>query len=755
MSPVKRAAPFLLFAAVTLAVFWKFLLFGHTMYKMSALEAQLGHSLQEPRGWFRSDFRHSVVSDNLTLLALHLRIYNEGLHANELRLWNPNLFCGLPTTADPMIHPFYPPNLLLHRVFGPDVAYELAALLHLFFSGVAMHVLLRSTGRSIPAAAGGALAWMLGGYQAMWFSTSILAGLSVFGPLALALLLRGVASKRQGPAVWAGVLMGLAVLGSHPQHAILFFLLLVAWTSVALCRSGADRRFGTQYLFLFAAFTVGVGMPEILARLDSIENGYRDPSFDNLALYAEPWRLLTYAVGLVLGKVYYPGPGWEAEFAVHAGLAATAAAVVGAFRHRGESDVRVAAGAVVLGLAVAFAYPLAWLFLKIPLLSLSPASRCLLLAAFGIAFLAARGLDDLIVSPGKAWRAVTWVAAAFLIACLAGLGPVRFSNGAAVETLIGFGLTAGAAALFARSRPAGLALGLAALLFELLPPFVLMNYHADSSLLARTPDPVRRDRGDGRMTGLLGTSAPSTRSDAWGNDLVTGNNLLALYGAENIGGFEAIIPRSYVTFADAAHASLSPAGRTLQFTRFDSSLIDFTGLRAVLLPPQLTLPTRFRRIADYGSVSLFENPTALPRARLASKIRLAHSPEEAERLLRDPQFDPKWETIVEADKDLPGVYEGEVAWKRRSGDAAELEVTVKSPALLVVADTDYPGWEAKVDGRSTPILRANVAFRAVELPAGTHRVTFGFHPTFARTGPIAALVFLVLAPVLAWRRRVS
>ena len=48
--------------------------------------------------------------------------------------------------------------------------------------------------------------------------------------------------------------------------------------------------------------------------------------------------------------------------------------------------------------------------------------------------------------------------------------------------------------------------------------------------------------------------------------------------------------------------------------------------------------------------------------------------------------------------------------------------------LLVLHDTYYPGWIAEVDGKSAPILRADILFRAVELPPGTHRVTFRFAP---------------------------
>jgi hypothetical protein len=750
---VKRAGPFLLFAGVTLAVFWKFLLFGQTMYAMSALEAQLGRPPQEPRGWFRSELRHTRVSDNLALLALHQRIYNEGLHANELRLWNPYLLCGLPTTADPMVHPFYPPNLVLHRIFTPDAAYELGALLHLFFSGVAMYALLRSVGRSTAAAVAGGLVWMLGGYQAMWFSTSILAGVSVFGPLALALLLRGAADQNLTGAVYAGALMGLAILGSHPQHAVLFFFLLLAWSGVALRRSGAGLRFSFTFLYLFAAISAGIGMVEILARLDSIENGYRDPAYDQLSLYAEPWQLLSYVSGLVLGKVYFPGPAWEPEFAVYAGLTATAAAGLALFRHHREPDVRIAGIAGLLALATAFALPLAWIYFKIPLLNLSPPSRMLFVAAFCVAFLAGRGVDTLLGSPGRTWASLAGATGAFVAALAIGIGPARLRNGAAVETALGFALVAAAAFLAGRFRRAALACGLAALLFELLPPFIQTNYHSDSGLLSQTPEVLRRARGEWRTTGLLGTSAPSTRSEQWGNDLVTGNNLLALYGAENIGGFEAVIPRSYVIFADTAKAAVSPAGRTLQFTRFDSALVNATSLRYVLLPPALRLPPRFRKLEDAGSVSLFENPAALPRARLASRIRSAATSDEAEFALHDPLFDPAKETIVETDHPLPTSADGEVTWTRRGGDSSELAVNSKEPSVLVVSDVDYPGWEATVDGRPAPIRRADVAFRAVEVPAGAHRVEFTFRPSFARTGLAASILFAVLAPLAAWRWR--
>jgi hypothetical protein len=758
---VKRAAPYLLFAGVTLAVFWRFLLFGQTMYAVPSLGAQFGDPQQPPHGWFVSAYRHTRIGDNIALLAGHLRRYNEGLKSNELRLWNPSLFCGLPTYADPMLHPFYPPNLLLHRIFSPDVGYELFLMLHLFFSGVAMYLLLRrGAERSDAASTAGALVWMLGGYNAAWFSTGILAGVSVFGPLAFLAILRGIDTKDRTRAALAGAAMGLAILGSHPQHAVLTFLFLLGYIAYTARRVPEARPFLLRFGTIFALLSVGVGLVDILTRLDTIENGYRDPVYDQIYFYSEPWRLPTYALGMILGKVYFPGAEWEAEFSVYAGLAATTLAVVGAWRHWSDPRVRAAAVAAAASLGIAYLYPLAWAFSQIPILSLSPPSRCLFLAGFCVAFLASQGLDALLADTGRTPRASAVatgvITAAFAIAALIRVGSVRFSNGAAIETAIGFGLAAAAAFAATRWKRPALGLALAAILFELLPPFMMFNEHGDSSRLLQVPESVRLMRGnDGswRGSGILGTSAPSTKSDQWMSDLVTGNNLLALYGVDNIAGFEAIVPRSYVAYARLAGAKLSPAGRTVLFTKFDSALLDAVALKYVLLPAALPMPSRFRKLQDFGSVSLFENRAALPRARLAPSCVTVKDEEEAEARLRDPRFDPRSTVLVESEHPLPDSSGGRIAWKEVQGDRLALDVTSPGRACLVLADSDYPGWEASIDGVPAPILRANLAFRALDVPPGTHRVEFRFRPASVRHGLVASTLFFLLSLGAAFTRR--
>ena len=55
-------------------------------------------------------------------------------------------------------------------------------------------------------------------------------------------------------------------------------------------------------------------------------------------------------------------------------------------------------------------------------------------------------------------------------------------------------------------------------------------------------------------------------------------------------------------------------------------------------------------------------------------------------------------------------------------------------SILVLTDPYYPGWRAFIDNEKTEILRADHAFRAVELPKGKHNVTFIYSPVSVKLG---------------------
>ena len=73
------------------------------------------------------------------------------------------------------------------------------------------------------------------------------------------------------------------------------------------------------------------------------------------------------------------------------------------------------------------------------------------------------------------------------------------------------------------------------------------------------------------------------------------------------------------------------------------------------------------------------------------------------------------------------------------------EQTCRRPPgrYLVLADTFYPGWQARIDGERAAILRANYAFRAVALDAGEHEVVFRYRPLSFIVGVACSGISLV------------
>src|SRR5262249_30170911 len=89
-----------------------------------------------------------------------------------------------------------------------------------------------------------------------------------------------------------------------------------------------------------------------------------------------------------------------------------------------------------------------------------------------------------------------------------------------------------------------------------------------------------------------------------------------------------------------------------------------------------------------------------------------------------------------------------------------VETDNPSAGVLVLADNYYPGWRAEVDGARAEIFRADVALRAVNVPAGHHVVSFIFAPRSLTISLFASLVALglvlvFLATEAVWAKRMA
>jgi hypothetical protein len=95
----------------------------------------------------------------------------------------------------------------------------------------------------------------------------------------------------------------------------------------------------------------------------------------------------------------------------------------------------------------------------------------------------------------------------------------------------------------------------------------------------------------------------------------------------------------------------------------------------------------------------------------------------ADRVLIDDDTPPKASYAV-----APAGNAGSAVMTRWRHDRVEIDAASDSGGMLVLHDVYYPGWVAEIDGKRTPILRADVLFRGVEVPPGRHQVVFRFAP---------------------------
>jgi hypothetical protein len=158
---------------------------------------------------------------------------------------------------------------------------------------------------------------------------------------------------------------------------------------------------------------------------------------------------------------------------------------------------------------------------------------------------------------------------------------------------------------------------------------------------------------------------------------------------------------------------------------------------------------KYRPVFRDSSVVLQENRAAFPRAFAVPEAVVAYDASAALELLAHGPLLPRRQVVLELEdtgQEFPRARPGAVSRGDRLGEPyGDVQVVDYGDALvsvqattdggyLVLSDAYYPGWRAYLDGEETRVLRANYAFRAVELPAGQHLVQFRYQPDSFEAG---------------------
>ncbi|MCC7346632.1 MAG: hypothetical protein IT538_04470, partial [Variibacter sp.] len=240
------------------------------------------------------------------------------------------------------------------------------------------------------------------------------------------------------------------------------------------------------------------------------------------------------------------------------------------------------------------------------------------------------------------------------------------------------------------------------------------------SRLAATAAPDRRDRVE--MIGI---------AYHW-------PNLGLVHDIEHVFGHNPIRLKTFAQATGVGDTVAVPDQRTFAplFPSYRSALADLLGLRFIAtgVPVEqidrTLAPGDLRFVARTPDAFVYENPRALPRAMLLTDWRQA----DFGRLLREGwprDVDPRRTALLEHPPPVPAAQAwsgGGVRIVRYQNTRVTIDTEAPVGGLLLLNDVWHPWWRATLDGAPAPILRANVLFRGVMVPAGRHRVEFTFHP---------------------------
>lgn len=700
----------------------------------------------------------------------------DSLARGESPFWNPYVFSGHPQIADPQSMIFSPPFLLLALLNGsPSLwAVDLTLLVAMCAGGLALLAWFRDRDWHWCGGLIAAIAFSFGAAMA-WRIQHIGQVLSLaYLPIALLCLDRAIA---RGSLLYGAVggLVGAFIVLGRDQIALLCVYLLAAYV---LWRLIGERTHPVPLLRRLLPLAVGglvavavAFVPVVLTALLAGESNR--PEIDYIGAgrgSLHPALLLTLVTPNLFGAAGDMADYWGPPSYAWQGTDLFIAQNVGEL-YVGAIPLLLVLGALAAGwlwareirfftcaLAVMLLYALGWytpafrvMHELLPGVSLyrRPADAVFLVGGMA-AIVAGYAAHSLATRP---WLELTRqqylaVAGTFLLALLAAvvLG-VQLDRIGRVPVPLGLAAATFAAAVvvlaWARNRmvltPRAAVLALAA-----FTAADLAWNNGPNTSSAMPPahydvlEPATRNETIALLKAKVAADASATRRDRvelaglgfhWPNASMT-------HRLENTLGYNPLRLRLYSNATGAEDHVGLPDQRKFSalMPSYRSRLSNLLGLRYIATGVPIEQIDKRLRAGDLSLVArttdgfIYENPDTLPRVLFAHEAR----PEDFDSLLAAgnwPDFNPAQTVLL----GTPAVS----VQVRRPGTAEirtyrNTEIVVDADSRdggwVVLNDVWQPWWFAEVDGKEARLLRANVLFRAVEVPPGRHTVRFEFRP---------------------------
>lgn len=734
------------------------------------------------------------VDDAVSALQPNVSAAFRQLGAGQFPLWSDHVLCGMPLWGGGQIlHPGTALGHLVGRVTGrPDTEVTLATLLHLCAGTVAAWMFLRFHGCRRHAAAVGAIAFALAGpFWGLWTNWNPYAWSATLVPalllaVDLAIDHRGSLWSAWREACFAAVAGAVILVIADPQLIVKQALLVGAYFLLRIDR--ATWRHAAAILAVAAVLAGGCGLAQCLAVREYVAQTTRVSA---AGVHPADFFFMGVPVAGLAGLIdpfvaeRWMGFGRDHLYGGAIGIGPLVAVLAGVALDRGWWTRRVTRSLSIiflatLVLAVGAAFPPNALLLSVPLVNnfrwpvrwmLEACTVGPLLVGFA-ADVALRRLAGQAARP-LVIRCAGVFAGLWCLRAVACGWPQPFASlGWCVAGMVALATMSAVAWLPPRFRSGSrLAWGAVALAIGggvVTVPIAQRQRFAAPDLRNLVLAPLEIDVGpQERVWACLPLQLQ--------RELTSGGNLVygmpRQFDLRTVGGYG--FPLRWQTWG----TFMGLQGQISSFPAFHAAVLDprRPGLLHLLRVGAVVIAA-----ADEASQRLLDaHPDFVRQDATAQLLVYRHTGFRAPawfvgELLGVPpgplplhEIDTR-RTAVAVVPGVKGVLRREFSsnaavtgFAERHG-RVDIAVTCPGAGLLVIGSTFFPGWEARVDGRSAEPKLVDGGFMAVEVPAGTTRVELRYRPRWLVIAIVSSLAVwialhavFVIGVVPAWVRRLA
>ena len=688
-------------------------------------------------------------------------------------LWNKFEFSGTPFLASYHTALLFPANLLL--LIPKQWGWNLYISLSTLFAGLAMYLFLKRWIDNKWAALAGSIIFAFAGPMTTWaeFGTGVWA--AIFIPLILYLVDVYILDSKKWALPAISISVALMFLAGHAQIDTYMAVIVPLYAFKRL--NWNLRKSVKKLLNLFIAGLIGIGLSaiQLLPTTDFLNLSIRSQE-QYASLFNYGLSPLTQSIRL-----------WAADFFGHPSTYNHWGKVV---YHEYSSFLGTLTLPVILALIIsrsigekfkfflylfiatlllAYQNPISLFIFKqpIPLLTYSSASRIFFITSFASAVLLSHGLDQFMKNK---LSNLSLIFSATIFIILTGLAlyfvPEQHMTISLRNSVIPLGLLI-ASAVSLKIIPSKQVL---IILFVLLTSLDMGRYFRKYNpfVPARLTFPttpviefLQEQPGTFRIARSNTNLLPPNTWEMYDLEAVEGYNPLRLLSYNRL--FNIINDGEYASrpsrYAELSrHGSFNPvfldALNVKYFVTLKRELVGVKDSNAKQIDKH-----EYEPVFEDKTVRIFQSPTYNSRAYFVPDYTVAKDKEHLAELIEAEDFDPRVAVILEEELEdeisAPDKTD-KLGINYHSSNRVEIETVTSSSNLMVLADAYDPNWKVKIDGKESKIYKANIALRAVIVPAGKHNIVFEYYPDSYKLGARITLTsFALLAGITIFQFKKS